>query len=212
MTETWADLFGRAAAFDADEAAVRAALERRRERDHADRAGGDDGEGATPGPSEPPDPTPARVVADADVLVADLLVGGDARRALDALREHSWTTLVASDALLDDAEAVLGAVADDALAADWRERVEAWREPASHPAGDHPALGSAYRGGAMHLLTLDPRLQTAQAGAKLKKRVEMSVRHPRAFATLFDGAKLYPTVVDEGGDEEYPGPDRDPRA
>ncbi|ERH12524.1 MAG: hypothetical protein J07HB67_01544 [halophilic archaeon J07HB67] len=36
----------------------------------------------------------------------------------------------------------------------------------------------------------------------------MSVREPRAFATLFDPESLYPAVV--GG--EYPGPDRDPRA
>jgi hypothetical protein len=160
----------------------------------------------------PPDPSPARVVADADVLAADLLVGGDSRRALDALREHSWAALVASDPLLDDAEAVIGEVADAGLAADWRERVEAWREPVDHPAGDHPALASAYRGGAMHLLALDPRLQTAQAGASLRKRVELSVRHPKAFATLFDGASLYLEVV--GGDDagDYPGPDRDPRA
>ncbi|QCJ45763.1 MULTISPECIES: DUF7384 family protein [Haloprofundus] len=151
--------------------------------------------------------SPARVVADADVLAADLLVGGDSRRALDCLREHSWTTLVASDALLDDAEAVVTSLADAELATDWRERVETLREPVDHADGDHPALGSAYHGGAMHLLTLDPRLQTAQAGATLRKRVSLSVRHPKAFATLFDAASLYREV--EGG--EYPGPDRDPR-
>ncbi|KTG08869.1 hypothetical protein AUR64_13725 [Haloprofundus marisrubri] len=155
-----------------------------------------------------PEASPARVVADADVLAADVLCGGDARRALDSLREHSWTTLVASDALLDDAEAIISSLADAELAADWRARIETLREPVDHADGDHPALGSAYHGGAMHLLTLDPRLQTAQAGATLRKRVSLSVRHPKAFATLFDAGSLYREV--EGG--EYPGPDRDPRA
>ncbi|WP_101294124.1 PIN domain-containing protein [Halegenticoccus soli] len=154
-----------------------------------------------------PEPGPERVVADADVLAADLLVGGDARRALDAVREHSWTTLVASDPLLDDAEAVIADLADADLAGDWREKIETLRTPVDHPPGDHPALASAYRGGAMHLLTLDPRLQTAQAGATLGRRLDLSVRHPKAFATLFDAASLYAAAV--GG--EYPGPDRDPR-
>ncbi|MUV58550.1 hypothetical protein SAMN04487947_3031 [Halogeometricum rufum] len=154
-----------------------------------------------------PDPSPARVVADADVLAADLLVDGDARDALDHLRAHSWTTLVASDPLLDDAESVVAELADAELAADWRTRVEAWRDPVSHPAGDHPALGSAYRGGAMHVLTFDGRLTSARAATTLGGRFPVSVREPRAFATLFDAASLYEEVV--GGD--YPGPDADPR-
>ncbi len=156
-------------------------------------------------PSE--ESSPARVVADADVLAADLLVGGAAREALDALRRHSWTTLVASDALLDDAEAVVASLADASLAADWRGRAEAWREPVSHPADDHPALGSAYRGGAMHVLSFDDRLTGAGAAAGLNARFPVSVREPRAFAALFDPASLYAEMV--GG--EYPGPDRDPR-
>ncbi|WP_224267914.1 DUF7384 family protein [Haloprofundus salinisoli] len=169
----------------------------------ANGAGADEG----PGTTECPEASPARVVADADVLAADLLVGSDSRRALDYLREHSWTTLVASDALLDDAETVVTALADADIAADWRAKIETLCEPTEHTDGDHPALGSAYHGGAMHLLTLDPRLQTAQAGATLQRRVSMSVRHPKAFATLFDAESLYREVV--GG--EYPGPDRDPR-
>ncbi|MFB6121870.1 MAG: hypothetical protein ABEJ78_00215 [Haloferacaceae archaeon] len=154
------------------------------------------------------DASPARVVADADVLAADLLVGGSARDALDALRRHSWTALVASDPLLDDAEAVIEELADCSLAADWRQRVEAWRDPVSHPAGDHPALASALHGGAMHVLTFDEALTSAQAGAVIRDRAEVSVRSPRAFAALFDAESLYRAV--EGGD--YPGPDRDPRA
>lgn len=152
--------------------------------------------------------SPARIVADADVLAADLLVGGDARDALDLVRAHSWVTLVASDALLDDAESVIADLADADLAAEWREHVEALREPVDHPAGDHPALASALHGGAMHVLSFDESLASAAAGAAIRGRVETSVRSPRAFATVFDPESLYEAVEDG----EYPGPDRDPRA
>jgi hypothetical protein len=154
-----------------------------------------------------PDPSPARVVADADVLAADLLVGGSSRDALDHLRRHAWTTLVASDSLLDDAEAIVASLADAELARNWRERAAAWREPVTHPAGDHPALASAYRGGAMQVISLDPALTSAGAAAGLKGRFPVSVREPRAFASVFSPERLYPEVV--GG--EYPGPDRDAR-
>nr|WP_232745039.1 hypothetical protein [Halorubrum aethiopicum] len=154
-----------------------------------------------------PDPSPARVVADADVLAADLLVGGSARDALDHLRRHAWTTLVASDALLDDAEAVVASLADPDLARDWRERAAAWREPVTQPAGDHPALASAYHGGAMQVISLDPALTSAGAAAGLASRFPVSVREPRAFASVFSPERLYSEVV--GG--EYPGPDRDAR-
>jgi hypothetical protein len=209
---SWRGLFERAEAFDVDVAAVRGALADRRESTGAERADADDGtgsEGAAPAATEPADPGTARIVADADVLAADLLAGGDARDALDAVRAHSWVTFVASDALLDDAEAVIAALAeaDADLAADWRARVETLREPVAHPAGDHPALASAYRGGAMHVLTFEEGLRSAGAGAAIRGRVETSVKHPGAFATLFDPESLYEAV--EGG--EYPGPDCDPR-
>jgi len=153
-------------------------------------------------------PDPTRIVADADVLATDLLVGGAARRALDHVREHSWLTLVASDALLDDAEAVVAELADDALAGDWRERVEAWREPVEQTPGDHPGLASAHAGGAAHLLSFDERLTSAKGGANLKGYVDVSVRTPRAFAAVFRPERLWPEV----GEGVYPGPDRDPRA
>ncbi|MFB6195818.1 MAG: hypothetical protein ABEI80_06580 [Haloplanus sp.] len=156
---------------------------------------------------DPHDPSPARVTADADVLAADLLIGDPARAALDHVREHSWMTLVASEDLLDDAEAVVRTLGDETLARDWRTRAATASERVAHPAADHPALASAYRGGAMHLLTFDESLLSASAGAAISGRVETSVRHPRAFATLFDAESLYRAVV--GG--EYPGPDRDPR-
>lgn len=151
---------------------------------------------------------PASVVADADVLAADLLVGGAARRALDHVRAHSWVQLVASDPLLDDAVAIIERLADADLARDWRERVAAECVPVDHPTEDHPALASAYRGRAAHVLSFDDRLQSAEAGAHLQGRVSVSIRHPKAFDVVFDPERLYEAVI---GDE-YPGPDRDPRA
>jgi hypothetical protein len=230
----WAELFDRGAGHGVTETDVCDALAGRRDGSNAgrdDEAGtGDDG--PDDAVAEPPEPSPARVVADADVLAADLLAGGPSREALDHLRSHSWTTLVASDRLLDDAAATIRALVGDGatvaggtgtgtgadddpdtdpdpdLAAAWRARVASWREPVDHPAGDHPALGSAYRGGAMHLLSFDDRLTSARTGATLQGRVPLSVRRPDAFARLFDPASLYAEVA--GG--AYPGPDRDPRA
>ncbi|WP_132059491.1 DUF7384 family protein [Halorussus amylolyticus] len=151
--------------------------------------------------------SPARIVADADVLAADLLAAGAARDALDAVRAHSWVELVASDHLLDDAEAVIADLADPDLASAWRERIEDLRVEVEHPAGDHPALASAYRGGAAHLLSYDESLRNAKAGAALGSRLNVSVKTPEGFVGMFDAASLYEAV--EGG--EYPGPDRDPR-
>jgi predicted nucleic acid-binding protein len=151
---------------------------------------------------------PTRVVADADVLAADLLVGGAARDALDHVRAHSWLTLVASDPLLDDAQAVIAALADDDLAADWRERIDREREPVDHPDGDHPGLASAYRGRAAHLLSFDEGLGSAGANLSLQAHMQVSIRTPDAFARLFDAESLYAATHDDA----YPGPDRDPRA
>jgi len=218
--QSWSALFERAAEYDVDETAVRETLDAVRastERDRdgadstdrtgeeADAVGGADAVGEAVSP--PLDSSPARVVADADVLAADLLVDGDARRALDHLRKHSWTTLSASEPLVDDAEAVVAELTGPDLATAWRERLSQWCEFVTHPSGDHPALATAYRGGAMHILSYDDRLLSAEAGATLGSRLSVSARHPGAFATLFDAESLYREV--EGG--EYPGPDRDPR-
>ena len=203
---TWAALFDRAAAVDADERAVRDAVV-----SAADGAADTAGPDPDPDPDPPRDPAPTRVVAAPGVLTADLFVDGPARAALDLLRAHSWTTLVASDPLLDAAEravARLSGDTDDALAADWRVRAAAWRERVVGPAGDDPTLASAYRGGAMHVLTTDERVTSAAGGTALRARVETSAREPAAFARLFDPASLYEHAVDG----TYEGPDRDPRA
>jgi len=152
-------------------------------------------------------PDPAALAADVDVLAADLFVGGDSRDAMDAVRAHDWVTLVASEPLLDDAEAIVAALADADLASDWREKAEALATLVDHPDGDHPALSAAVHGGAAHVLSMDGQLQSAATGAALSRRADVSVKSPAAFARLFDPERLYPTVV--GG--EYPGPDRDPR-
>jgi hypothetical protein len=199
----WGALFARAAAVDPSDAAIREAVT-------ASDASGPAGENDTEPPTTPRDPAPARVVAAPAVLVADLFGDGPARAALDALREHSWTTLVASDPLLDAAEAATRRLAgddDDTLAADWRAKVAGWRERVVHPADDDPTLASAYRGGAMHVLSTDERLTSPAGGAAVRGRVETSVREPAAFARLFDPAGLYEHAV--GG--TYEGPDRDPR-
>lgn len=154
-----------------------------------------------------PDPAIGRVVADADVLAADLLVDGAARAALDRIRSHSWLELVASDPLLTDAECVIAALTNEALAGDWREAVTALATVVSHPPQDHPALAAAVHGDARHVLSFDDRLRSAGAGMAIREHAETSVKHPDAFVRLADPAHLYAAVV--GGD--YPGPDRDPR-
>ena len=154
------------------------------------------------------EPDHGRIVADADVLAADLLVGGAAREALDHVRRHSWLDLVATERLLDDAEAVVADLADPDLAADWRRPVAESAVLVDQPEGDHPALAAAYRGDAAHLLSLDDRLRSPQAGANLRGVMDVSVRSPDAFATVFDPAAVYELLFDD----EYPGPDRDPRA
>ena len=149
-----------------------------------------------------------RIVADADVLAADLLADGAAREALDLVRGHSWLTLVASDPLLDDAQSVIGTLADTTLARDWRGRVTALVERVEQPPEDQPALAAAYHGDAAHVLSFDDDLRSAKAGAAVRARVETSIKHPDAFARLFDPADAHEVVV--GG--PYPGPDCDPRA
>ena len=213
----WAALFDRAPT--ADQATIAAALPAAREKAASTTASGDTDAQIT----EPREPEPTRVVADADVLAADLLIGGPSRRALTGLWQHPWTTLVASDPLLSTAETVIATVVDDSLdddsldndslgdnslAADWRDLIEAWCEPVVHPAGDHPALASAYRGGAMHVLSFDETLTDSGTAATLAGRFPVSVRSPGAFDQLFDPESLYATV-DDG---TYPGPQRPPRS
>jgi hypothetical protein len=202
---SWADLFGRATAHDPSPEAVRDALA-----DHRDGGrNGDDSDGSDGAPSTDvsDEERAARVVADADVLASDLLIGGPARDALDHVRAHSWVVLLASDVLLADAEAVITALSDEGLAADWRDRIDAKRTPVTNPAGDHPGLASAYRGEAGHLLTFEDDLRSVEANLSVQPYADLSVRSPDAFARLFDPGRMYPAVADG----EYLGPDCDSR-
>lgn len=150
----------------------------------------------------------ARLVADADVLAADLLVGGHAREAIEHAHRHSWVELLASEPLLDDAQAIVDELASGRLAADWRDRIEPECRLVDHPEGDHPALASAYRGDAAHLLTFDDTLASASTNLSIQPHVSLSIRPPDSFARLFDPGRVYESLYGE----PYPGPDRSPRA
>jgi predicted nucleic acid-binding protein len=157
--------------------------------------------------SERHEPDPTRVVADADVLAADLLVGGPARDAMDVLRSHSWLELVATDPLLEATRAVVESLADRALADEWRAAIDDLAVVVEQPPDDRPALAAAYRGDASQIVTFDERLRSAEAGAALRGLFEVSVRSPEAFLAVVDPAALYELAF-EG---TYPGPDREPR-
>ncbi len=202
---SWGELFERANAFDITSEAVQSARSGLRQREERawDSPGTEDdrlqpeAEGET-----------VRIVADADVLAEDLLVGGPARTALDHVRQHSWVELVASDQVLAEARALIAELTTEELADEWRDQIERARVAVDQPEGDHPALASAYRGDARHLLTRDERLTAAGANVSLQSRMNVSLRPPDSFATLFAPESLYESLFEE----RYPGPDRDPRA
>jgi hypothetical protein len=204
---TWTRLFERAFAWDVSVGEIRETLADHRERD---RTQADPEEthstGTADGTDPPGTPNPTRMVADADVLVADLLIGGRARDALDAGRGHSWLTVPASERLLEDATVVIEEHSSESLASAWRERAREEFTHIDHPAGDHPALASAYRSGAAHVLSFDEELTSAGTNAAVQAYFRVSVRTPAAFANLFDPQALYETTHDSA----YPGPDTDP--
>lgn len=202
---SWAALFDRASGFDITEEAIQAQES-------------DDWE-----PSDPPDSLGERdyseveerddtqtvgVVADASVLAADLLVDGPARDALDHVRRHAWVGLVASDELLLQAHDIIAELTTADLADDWLDRIATERIRVEHPSEDTPALASAYRGDARHLLTENEALTGANANLSLQAHASLSIRKPDAFALLFDPESLYEGLFGE----PYLGPDRDPRA
>lgn len=152
-------------------------------------------------------PDPTHVVADSDVLAADLLVGDSSREALDMVRDHSWLDLIATEKLLDDAEAIIRTLSDSGLASEWRSAVAVLVRIVEQPPEDHPALAAAYHGDAPHIISLDTGLTGVEAGASLQGRLDVSVRSPDAFVSVVDPATIYELVFED----DYPGPDRDPR-
>lgn len=157
--------------------------------------------------SENHEPDPTHVVADADVLASDLLVGGPARDAMDVVRSHSWLELIATEPLLAETRDVVESLADQSLADDWRAAIDELAVVVEQPPADRPALAAAYRGDASQIVTFDDRLRSAEAGATLRGLFEVSVRSPNAFLAVVDPATLYELAF-EG---PYPGPDREPR-
>lgn len=154
------------------------------------------------------EPDPTRIVADTDVLVADLLVGGSSREALDLIRAHDWLSLVATTALLDEAMAVIRTLSDSALADDWRDTIANEVTLVTPTVNGHPAVVAAAAGEAATLLSLNPTFQSATAGASIKPHVATSIKAPDAFVTITDPATLHEATVGE----PYSGTDRDPRA
>lgn len=207
---SWAALFERAEAFGVSYGDVQSCTAGiRKGNPDTDSTTSDDTENTDTGNTEPDCATDqsVRVVADAGVLAADLLVGSASRESLDHVRRHSWVELVASDELLGQARSVIAELANSDLADDWLETVEIERVPVEHPPGDHPALASAYRGDARHLLTEDPSLSDSSTNLALQSHMSLSVRTPDSFAHLFDPEPLYESLFGES----YPEPDRERR-
>lgn len=132
---------------------------------------------------------PGRVVLAVDVLAAAVAGGSDpddpARRALDLVLGHDAVALVASDALLDDAAALVAERDGPIAARELRNRVEAECIAVSHPADDDPAVAAAYQSGAAHIVTRDSHLLGAEPAATLRP-LRVSVRTPDAFVRVFD--------------------------
>ena len=148
-------------------------------------------------------PDPTRLVADADVLSADLFLDGPARAAVEVVWRHSWLELLASEELLADARHVIAELGDDTLASGWVDCIADQCVLVDHPSQDHPALASAYAGQAAHVLTYDPALTSPDTGIAMRKAMPISARTPEAFLSSVDVASLFQATFDEA----YPGPD-----
>lgn len=198
MTATWEVLFDRASGVETTLSDIETAVSVVENAQHT--------ENSTSVESET-DTQSEAVVADVDVLVADLFLENAAREALDHVRRHSWVDLVASRPLLARSRAVIAAIESAELAEDWHQRATTDCRLVGHPAGDHPALASAYRSGAHHLLTFDGTLTATETNLGVKPHMDLSARPPDAFARLFDPESVYEHLFED----TYPGPDSDPR-
>lgn len=152
-------------------------------------------------------PDPTRIVADIDVLAADLFVDGEARAVMDLIRAHNWIDLYASDILLERTMTVIDRLGSASLAEQWRKKIDRLVETVDHPSGDHPALGTAYQSTAAHLITYDATLRSVDTGVAIRAARPLSIRDPDAFLAVVDPDALYEATFDR----PYPGRDRDPR-
>lgn len=138
--------------------------------------------------SEHPDPT--RIVADSDVLAADLLVGGSARKALDMIRTHEFLSLITTDTILLETQRIIEALADADLAEDWGSRARVEFTVIKPSGGGHPAFEAAATSNAATVLSLDERLQSMRAGVAIRDHVATSVKSPQAFVAMVDPKAL----------------------
>ncbi len=138
--------------------------------------------------TEPPDPT--CIVADVDVLAADLFIDGFAREALSMIRETPALSLVLTDTLIDQTVAVIEHFGDTELADTWEHRVRTDFETVEPVLAGHPGLVAAAAASAGTLLSHDERLQRARAGVAIRARVATSVKSPRAFVSIVDPSTL----------------------
>lgn len=150
--------------------------------------------------SDYPDPT--RVVADTDVLAADLLVGGSAREAIDMIRTHDFLSLITTDTILLETHRIIETLTEKGLADDWLSRAR--RDfPVVEPDGSgQPAIEAAAASNAATVLSLEERLLSTQAGLTIRDHVATSVRSPRAFVAMVDPAALK-VALEEVNDTDY---------
>ncbi|MFB6186889.1 MAG: hypothetical protein ABEI86_08495 [Halobacteriaceae archaeon] len=152
-------------------------------------------------------PDKTTFVIDSDVLIADLLIDGKARQALDLLRSHSWITVSISPELITECTTVLAEFIDDAVVNAWEEKITTFGNCVTPTATGNRALACAKEADAAHVITYDQRLLGVKAGVNMKPYVETSVKTPDSFLSIFEPEQLYEAVYDS----PYEGPDQDPR-
>lgn len=131
-------------------------------------------------------PDPMRVVADVDVLAADVFLDGSARAAVSLIRESPDLTLVVTDDLLTEARDLIADFTDDSVAAAWERCARTDFHVVDPSSSGHPALVAAEAGDAATVLTHDEQFQTASAGVAIRTYVETSVKSPEAFVALVE--------------------------
>ena len=154
-------------------------------------------------------PDPRCIVADVDVLVADLFIGKASREALDILRAHDWLTLIATDELITEATVIIEELSSAELASQWESRFRREAVVVEPVLQGNAALVAAAAGNAATVLSLDERLQSSAAGTAIRSHLATSVKSPHAFNRLLDPEQYYVATGGEPGG--YTGPDRDPR-
>ena len=135
-------------------------------------------------------PDPMRIVADVDVLAADLLVDGTAREAMSMIRESATLSAVCSEELLSESREIIATLGDPTLAAAWERRARADFDIVEMRGDGHGALLTAAAGRAGTVLSHDEALQSVAAGVAIREHIETSVKSPDAFVSLVDPSRF----------------------